>query len=261
MLDLAGKRAIVCGSTQGIGRACAEMLAELGAEIVLVARDETALRNAREALQRPRDQKHSYVVADFRAPSQVREAVQGALGNTGAVDILVNNTGGPPAGPILDATPEQFTDALTMHVLCNHVLTQAVVPGMRERRYGRIINVISTSVRQPIPGLGVSNTTRAAVAAWAKTLAGELGPLGITVNNVLPGYTSTARLDTLIQNRAGKQNETVAAVAETMRGDTPLRRFASPEEIAAAVAFLASPAASYITGVSLPVDGGRIAAL
>ncbi len=264
MIELTGKRAVVCGSTQGIGRAVAELLARLGAAVTLVARDEAALREVLRGLDSRRTgagQSHHFVTTDFRDPAALHDAVARHVANAGPQDILVNNTGGPPPGPIVDARPEEFLEALTMHLLCNQVLVQTLLPGMRERGYGRIINIVSTSVREPIPGLGISNTTRAAVAAWAKTLAGELAPLGITVNNVLPGYTETTRLRALIQARAQRQNTSEEAVERTMKAQTPMGRFARPEEIAAAVAFLASPAAAYITGVSLPVDGGRIAAI
>jgi 3-oxoacyl-[acyl-carrier protein] reductase len=148
-----------------------------------------------------------------------------------------------------------------MHLLCNHVLVQAVVPGMRAEGYGRIVNIVSTSVREPIPGLGVSNTVRAATAGWAKTLSKELGPYGITVNNILPGSTRTGRLESLLASRAKAAGTAEATIEQAMTAEIPLRRFAEPAEIAAAVAFLASPAASYITGVSLPVDGGRMASI
>jgi 3-oxoacyl-[acyl-carrier protein] reductase len=174
---------------------------------------------------------------------------------------LVNNTGGPPGGTALEATPEQYEQAFNNHVLCNQLLVQAVVPHMERQKYGRIINIISTSVKQPIAGLGVSNTIRAAVANWAKTLAAELGPRGITVNNVLPGMTDTARLRWLIGARAEKTGESVEAVEKIMKAEIPLRRFATASEIAAAVAFLACPAASYINGINIPVDGGRTLSL
>lgn len=261
MIELTGKRAVVCGSTQGIGRAVAELLARVGAGVTLVARNEAALREVLSGLDRSARQNHSFFAVDFRDPAAVRETMTRHLTSAGPQDILVNNTGGPPPGAILDARPEEFLEALTLHLLCNQVLVQLLVPGMKERGYGRIINIVSTSVREPIPGLGVSNTTRAAVAAWAKTLAGELAPLGITVNNVLPGYTETDRLRQLIRARVQRQNIREQQVEQAMKAQTPMGRFARPEEIAAAVAFLASPAASYITGVSLPVDGGRIAAI
>lgn len=261
MIDLSGKRALVCGSTQGIGKACAALLAELGAECVLVARSAERLTEACGALARPRAQQHAWFAADFARPEELGAKVRDFVDKSGPLHILINNTGGPAAGPIFDATPAEFELALRMHVLCNHVLVQALVPGMRAAGYGRIVNIVSTSVREPIPGLGVSNTTRAAVAGWAKTLAGELAPLAITVNNVLPGYTDTGRLHSLIERRAEKQGAAPRAIEQAMKAQTPMGRFASPAEIAAAVAFLASPQASYITGVSLPVDGGRIGSL
>lgn len=252
---------MVCGSTQGIGRACAEALARIGADVTLVARDEAALARVRDGLSRDAGQRHACLAADFRRPAELRARVAAHVDQSGPIVILVNNTGGPPAGPIAEATPDAFLDAFQMHVVCNQLLVQTLVPGMKSSGYGRIVNIISTSVRQPIPGLGVSNTTRAAVASWAKTLAGELGPFGITVNNVLPGYTETARLRSLIAARAQREGQTPEQIEARMRGDIPLGRFGSSGEIAAAVAFLASPAASYISGVSLPVDGGRISAV
>ncbi|MGE0481174.1 MAG: SDR family oxidoreductase [Phycisphaerae bacterium] len=261
MFELTGKRALVCGSTQGIGRACAELLARQGASVVLAARDDGALRAAVASLDRSAGQTHAHLVADFREPDAVHAAVAAHVVAAGAIEILVNNTGGPSPGPIIDARPDDFTSALRMHLHCNQRLVQALLAGMKQRGYGRVINIISTSVRQPIPGLGVSNTTRAAVAAWAKTLAGELGPFGITVNSVLPGFTRTGRIDDLIRDRAAKQGVAPEEIERAMRREIPLQRFAEPSEIAVAVAFLASPEAGYITGVCLPVDGGRISAI
>ncbi len=173
------------------------------------------------------------------------------------VHILVNNTGGPPPGTVIEARPEEFTTAFAQHLICNQILVQAVVPGMQAAGYGRIINIISTSVKQPIAGLGVSNTIRGAVASWAKTLASELAPFGITVNNVLPGMTRTQRLDSLIASKAEKTGKTIEQITQEMIREIPAGRIGMPHEFAAAVAFLASPAASYITGINLPVDGGR----
>lgn len=258
MIDLSGKRALVGGATQGIGRACAELFARLGAEVTLLARSEDALRRTSAVIADTGAPAPAWVVADFSDPRSVGQRVAERIRDAGPFDILVNNTGGPEPGAIFDATPEAFLRAFQMHVLCNQILAQTVVPGMKERGYGRIINIISTSVREPIPGLGVSNTTRAAVAGWAKTLSRELGHAGVTVNNILPGYTETARLDELIQLKARKAGVDKEKIIAEMKAIIPLGRFADPNEIAAAAAFLASPAASYISGVSLAVDGGRM---
>lgn len=175
--------------------------------------------------------------------------------------ILVNNTGGPPGGPIIDADTDEFLTAFNMHLVNNHQLTQAVVPYMKEAKYGRIINIISTSVKQPLNGLGVSNTIRGAVASWAKTMANELGQFGITVNNVLPGSTNTGRITSIIESRAQKSGRSQEEVKQEMEAEIPARRFAEPAEVAAAAAFLASPAAAYINGINVPVDGGRTGCL
>lgn len=259
-VSLKGKNALVCGSTQGIGLAAATALAQLGAQVCLLSRNRDGLHSALESLPRE-EQTHSVICADFSNPDDVIAEVN----NSGILKqpqhILINNTGGPPGGPIVQATIDDFYNALRQHLECNHRLVQALLPGMKSEGYGRIINVISTSVREPIPGLGVSNTTRGAVASWAKTLSGELASLNITVNNVLPGATSTARLQSIIENKAEKSGESVQHVEEQMIDTIPMGRIGKPEEIAAAIAFLASPAASYITGVSLPVDGGRMRSL
>jgi 3-oxoacyl-[acyl-carrier protein] reductase len=259
MFSLSDKRAIICGASQGIGRACAEAFARQGASVTLVARNEGALREAMAVLQKSPGQAHAFVVADFGDPAAVQQRVAEHIDATEPAHILVNNTGGPPSGPVFEATPEQFIDAFAKHVLCNQLLVQTVVPGMTLLEYGRIINIISTSVVAPIRGLGVSNTTRGAVAQWARTLAGELGPLGITVNNILPGYTATDRLNSLIRKNAEKAGIRDEQVVKQWEQSIPLGRFADPAEIAAVAAFLASPAASYVSGVNLPVDGGRTA--
>ncbi|MCI0652584.1 MAG: SDR family oxidoreductase [Planctomycetes bacterium] len=261
MDSLAGKHALVCGSTQGIGLACAEELARRGAALTLLARDAAALERETGRIGAASGAKPSFLSADFREPEALRAKVAAHIANAGPCHILVNNTGGPTPGAVLDAAPDAFLEALRMHLLCNQLLVQTLVPGMKRDGYGRIINVISTSVREPIPNLGVSNTTRGAVASWAKTLAGELAPFGITVNNILPGYTDTGRLRSLIRAGAERRKISVAELTREYVSRIPLGRFARAEEIAAAAGFLASPAASYITGVSLPVDGGRIASI
>ena len=259
-LDLKGKNAIVCGSTQGIGKASAIEIALLGANVTLVARNEDALKKTLSELDTSKNQQHSYICADFTNPGELKKKVSDyAQKNT--VHILLNNTGGPAGGPILDAKTEEFTQAFSNHLICNHILVQALVPGMKKEKYGRIINIISTSVKQPIKGLGVSNTTRWAVASWAKTLAGELAPFGITVNNVLPGATNTQRLDTLLDARAQKAGVSKKDESNEWLKEIPAGRFADASEIANAVAFLASPAASYINGINFPVDGGRTGCL
>jgi 3-oxoacyl-[acyl-carrier protein] reductase len=260
-LDLTGKHAIVCGSTQGLGKACAIELAKLGTTVTLIARNEESLKNVKAELDARAGQKHGYLVADFSNPPLLKDKMSQFIARYSPVHILVNNTGGPPGGPIAEAKLEEFTTAFSNHLFCNHILVQAVLPGMKAAGYGRIINIISTSVKQPIPGLGVSNTTRGAVASWAKTLAGEVASFGITVNNVLPGMTKTGRLDALIESWAAKAGKTVAQITQEMIAVIPSGRFGDPSELANAVAFLASPAAAYINGINLPVDGGRTSSL
>lgn len=256
-LSLKGKKAIVCGSTQGIGKAVAFELAELGAEIILVARSEEKLLEVKKELDTKTGIKHHYIVADFSFPPELKIRIEDFINELGPVHILVNNTGGPAAGNIENAKTEEFISAFNHHLICNHILAQACLEGMKSEKYGRIINIISTSVKQPIPGLGVSNTIRAAVGNWSKTLAGEVGKYNITVNNILPGATGTQRLSAIAENRALKSGKTAEHIMQEFADEIPMKRIAQPEEIAAAVAFLASPAASYINGINLPVDGGR----
>lgn len=258
--DLTGKRAIICGSTQGIGKAAAFELALLGASITLIARNEDKLKAVLSELPADDTESHSYIVADFNDPEQLKAGISGFLQDH-TVDILINNTGGPAAGLITEAELSEFNQAFTNHLICNHILVQAVVPGMKSAGWGRIINIISTSVKTPLKGLGVSNTIRGAVASWSKTLSLELAPFGITVNNVLPGLTLTNRLESLIQARAEKEGKTRHALELEMLKEIPAGRFAEAHEVAAAVAFLASPAAGYINGINMPVDGGKTPSL
>ncbi|MEO7444683.1 MAG: SDR family oxidoreductase [Ferruginibacter sp.] len=259
-LNLKGKTAVVCGSTQGLGLASATELALLGCNIILVARNEEKLRDVIKTL--PADyQKHAFLVADFNDSAQVKSVIDEFISKGNTAEILVNNTGGPAGGPALQATAEEYTSAFNSHLLCNHFLTQAVVPGMKAAGFGRIINIISTSVKSPIAGLGVSNTIRAAVANWAKTLATELGPYGITVNNVLPGFTKTVRADYVIKKKAGDTGNSEEAVLKSLLKEIPAGRMGDASEFGATVAFLCSPAAAYINGINLPVDGGRLSCL
>lgn len=260
-LQLIRMNALVCGSSKGIGKASAYELAILGANVTLVARSEDLLKKIVEHLPNNGQQKHSYLVLDLAKPETITAKVEAHIKQYGNYHILINNTGGPAGGPAIEAEPEAYLNAFKLHLIANQTLAQAVVPGMKAAGYGRIINIISTSVKQPIPGLGVSNTIRGAVGNWAKTLSLELGPHNITVNNVLPGFTETERLEEIINNKAAKTDKSPEDIAEEMQNSVPLRRFAQPSETAAAVAFLASPAASYINGINLPVDGGRTASL
>lgn len=261
-LKLEGKRALVCGSSQGIGKAIAMQLATQGATVTLFARNGEALEQVQQQLDTSHGQQHHCLVADFSHPEQVSETITRHLKESGfEYHILINNTGGPAPGPAHLAEPEAFLAAFNQHLINNQNLAQALIPGMKSAGFGRIINVISTSVKQPLPNLGVSNTVRGAVANWAKTLANELGPFNITVNNVLPGATATARLDSIIANKAKKLEKSLEQVTEMEKSIIPLRRFGEPEEFANAVGFLASPAAAYITGTNLPVDGGRTGCL
>jgi len=274
-LELENKTALVCGSTQGIGKATAKALAQEGVKVTLVARDEDKLKKILSEL--PQTQKHDYLVADFSHPEHLKSVLKDYHG----CHILINNTGGPKSGTLHEAALDEFSKAFNMHVICNQILVQHCLPFMKSdmhvicnqilvqhclpfmksEGYGRIINVISTSVKEPIPGLGVSNTIRNAVANWAKTLSGELGSFGITVNNVLPGFTDTARLDTIIKTKAEKQQISEVKMTSIMKDYVPAKRFAQPEETADAITFLASARASYINGINLPVDGGRTKSL
>lgn len=260
-LELINRTALVCGSTQGIGKAVALKLAEMGANVVLIARSEEKLCSTLSELYNDGSQSHSYLQADFSKPETVKAAVSAFINKGNVINILVNNTGGPAGGPLIDADISQLIDTFQQHLICNHLLAQSVVPGMKSSGYGRIVNIISTSVKQPLPNLGVSNTIRGAVANWSKTLATELGGYGITVNNVLPGATNTIRLQQIAEAKSSKTGETIEAIFEEMSQESPMKRIAQPEEVAAAVAFLVSPSASYINGINIPVDGGRTKSL
>lgn len=253
---LQGRKALVCGGSEGIGLASAQALAALGAEVTLLARREAPLQAALGRLSAAHGQQHGMLVADVLA----LEGVLPIIGGTG-FDILINNSAGPAGGALLGANDDQLLDVFRQHVLGNQQLVRAIVPGMQSRQWGRIVNIISTSVKEPIAMLGVSNTIRGAVASWAKTLAGELAADGITVNNVLPGYTRTQRLEQILKERAAATGKSEENIAAAMLATVPVARFADAEEVAHAVAFLCQPQSGYINGINLPVDGGRTKSL
>ena len=258
-LDLTDKIALVAGSSQGIGLATAKQFAQSGATVILLARNEEKLKSIVAELSTPKNQKHGYLVADFSSPKTLQDVLSDThkAGTFEGAHILINNTGGPPPNQAHEASLQSFRDAFEQHLICNQILVQALLPFMKKEEYGRIINVISTSVKQPIDNLGVSNTIRAAVANWAKTLSFELAQYGITVNNLLPGMTATSRLDAIITNKAKTANISEAEATHQLKATIPAHRFAQPEEVANAILFLASDKAGYINGINLPVDGGR----
>jgi 3-oxoacyl-[acyl-carrier protein] reductase len=260
-LSLKDKRAVVCGSTQGIGKAVAMELARMECNITLVSRNETALQQTMKELSNNGKQIHDFIAADFDFPDQLKEKIEKHIQEKEIVHILINNTGGPKSGPVISAETEEFIKAFNAHLICNHILMQSCIEGMKKENYGRIINIISTSVKLPLKNLGVSNTIRAAVGNWSKSLANEVAKFGITVNNVLPGATNTSRLKQIIGDRSVKTGKSIDDIKKEMISEIPAARFGDPEEIANAVAFLASPAAAYINGINVPVDGGRTGCL
>lgn len=255
-VDLSGKNALVCGGSKGIGKAVAMELAAMGANIILAARSADLLAEIVTELPNNIPQNHGFLVVDLEDHEDLIKKVK-TLVMSKPIHILINNSGGPPGGPIIDAKPEEFIQAMERHLIASHHLVRLLAPRMKEVEYGRIINIISTSVKEPIAGLGVSNTTRGAMASWAKTVAMELAPAGITVNNILPGFTRTERLESLVSAWADQRKLSVDEMEHQLYQSVPMGRFANPEEVGSVAAFLATPAASYVTGVSLAVDGGR----
>lgn len=258
--SLKGLHALVCGASQGIGRSTALTLGKNGAKVSLLARSEATLTKLAEELQKNGCEVGAVLAVDLEDLAKLQSEVEKLVITKGAVNILLNNAGGPPPGPILKAKPEDFIKAMNRLLMASHTLVQILLPGMQAAGYGRIINVISTSVKEPLPNLGVSNTIRAATAAWAKTVAMELPP-GVTINNILPGFTDTPRLQNLKKNSAQTRSTSEEQIEREWLQTIPEGRLADPMETAAAIAFLASPAASYIRGQSLTVDGGRTKSL
>ena len=252
-LDLSGKRALVCGSSQGMGLAIAQELSQMGASVTLFARNEVSLKEALNTLS-PGD--HDFLVADFDDLKVVEQAVESGLAKA-PYHILINNSGGPAPGALVDANQSDFEIAINRHLHVSHLLVQKLLAGMKEAQFGRIVNIISTSVKVPIAGLGVSNTVRGAMASWAKTLANELGVHGVTVNNILPGFINTARIESLVAGKAKKASKSESEIEEEMKKTIPAGRFGEPEEIAAFAGLLCSKSGAYISGTSLRIDGGR----
>ena len=260
-LDLTNKTALVCGASQGLGLATAKELAMLGANVIVSSRNEEKLRSITTQLDTGKGQKHTYLPLDLSQPEAVKDTVGAFLARGNVIHILINNAGGPPSGPMIDTDAAEIEKAFRTHVISRHLLAQLVVPGMRSEGYGRIVNIVSTSVKQPINGLGISNLVRAAVANWAKTLANEISSYGITINNVLPGFTNTDRINYLFDKQASDQGTSKEDIMKKTVEAIPAKRIGEPSEFGAAVAFLCSPAAAYINGINLPVDGGRTGSL
>lgn len=258
-VDISSYTALVCGASDGIGKAIAKELAAQGARVVLLARREDELLKLQKELA-PHKEAHLVLAVDLSETDKLKQKISELL-KTVTVDIVINNAGGPPGGPLLDADCDVFEKTFRVHVLAAHTLAKLIVPQMKQKRYGRIVNIISTSVKTPLQNLGVSNTIRGAMASWSKTLANEVGAFGITVNNVLPGYTKTARLDSLMKGAAERLKLNPDAVEKQWLSTIPAARFGQAEELAEAVSFLVSPSAAYISGVNLPVDGGRTPSL
>ncbi|MBI2793045.1 MAG: SDR family oxidoreductase [Ignavibacteria bacterium] len=258
--DLTGLRALVAGASKGIGKAIAIALAENGASVTLLARSENLLEQVRDTLVMKQGQRHYVVVTDIRS-AEVIQQVEKHVDNHGGFHIVVNNTAGPNAGELIKSHVESLTQAFHDHILVSHELMQLLSPFMKAEKFGRFINIISTSVKQPIEGLGVSNIVRGAMASWSKTLATELAPFGVTVNNILPGATLTNRLETIIARQSKDSGVSEEDIRNKMIKLIPVGRFADPSEIAHAALFLASREASYITGTSILVDGGRMRSL
>jgi 3-oxoacyl-[acyl-carrier protein] reductase len=260
-LGLRGKVALVAASSKGLGRAVAEELAAEGAHLVMCARGKEILEQTAESIRQQATVKVVEVPADVSDPKDIARVVKVAFEEFGQVDILVTNSGGPPSGPFETLTPEMWDTATRLLLKSAVELTRALLPGMKERRWGRILNVTSIAAKQPIDGLMLSNSLRAAVIGFARTLANEVAPFGVTVNNLLPGFTRTDRVQELARSAGGKAGSPNTDIISKWEKEIPMGRLGEPREFAALAAFLASERASYITGSSIAVDGGWIRSL
>ncbi|MEP6992040.1 MAG: SDR family oxidoreductase [bacterium] len=260
-LGLTGKVALVAAASRGLGRAVAEQLAHEGMQLLICARGADALQETARSIRAATGVRVVDVVADVSVATDIERLSALAEAEFGRVDVLVTNGGGPPAGPFEQHSAEAWQEAIRQNLVSVVELVRAVLPGMKERRWGRIINVTSIAVKQPVDNLILSNSVRAAVTGFARTLANEVAPFGITVNNVMPGYTATQRVEELAARNASLRGTSPAAERTVWEGQIPMGRLGDPSEFAAMVAFLASERASYTTGASIPVDGGWIRGL
>ena len=256
-----GRAAFVAAASKGLGRAIAEELAAEGVDLFLCARGEEALMQTRAEIAKKSGVRVEAMTADVSNESECRNVIREAIARLGKIDILVTNAGGPPSGKFESLTPEMWKDAVDLTLMSVVNLTREVIPGMKERRWGRIINVTSIAVKQPVDGLMLSNSLRTAVTGFAKTLANEVSSFGITVNNILPGYTRTERVEQLSEAAATREGTTAEEVTAKWESQIPAGRLGEPREFGAVAAFLASERASFVTGTSIPVDGGWIKGL
>ena len=253
---LKGFRALICGASKGIGRSIAESMAKTGADVIICSRNKDALVEFCDELMGMGAKSAKPLPLDLENTENVEKSITKLL-NDGPIHILINNVSGPPGGPLLNVELSEFEPAFKRHLHAAHTITRMLVPGMEEAGIGRIVNIISTSVREPIDNIGLSNTLRGAMASWSKSLSREL-PACITINNILPGFTDTSRLNSLAKSISEKTGKTIPEIQENWMNQVPIGRLIDPQETALAATFLCLPTSGGIRGVSLAVDGGRM---